>query len=95
MNKPSPTIISKACNYKIGTVKTRFDKKKWIVYSDKNNIYKWKKHKGGDPFVVSFIETIHQNLENSHYLNNDNIIADQSTILNKSLPFFFLLKESF
>ena len=86
MNKPSPTGLGlKACNYKIGTVKKGFNKKKWIVYSDKNNIYKWKKHKGGDPFVVSNIETIHQNLENSHYLNNGQHKNEQpSTILNRN-----------
>lgn len=86
MNKPSPTGLGlKACNYKIGTVKKGFDKKKWIVYSDKNNIYKWKKQKGGDPFVVSNIDTIHQNLENSHYLNNGQSKNNQpSTILNRN-----------
>ena len=86
MNKPSPTGLGlKACNYKIGTVKKGFNKKKWIVYSDKNNIYKWKKHKGGDPFVVSNIESIPLNNKNSYFLNNrQNKNEQPSTLINRN-----------
>lgn len=58
MNKPSPSGLGKyAKDYKLNTVKKGMDKKKWIVYKDKNGVKKWKHYKknqkGGTPEIVS------------------------------------------